>query len=105
MTLLNQNEVKDPLTEVGSEIATSNEGLIASTDDDGITYYFRGKVENNYVLFANLMWRITRINGDGSVRLILNDVADTLVNYHDTLESYESFRDTNIYSSLYIYNR
>ncbi len=103
MTLLNQNEVKDPLTEVGSEIATSNEGLIASTDDDGITYYFRGKVENNYVLFANLMWRITRINGDGSVRLILNDVADTLVNYHDTLESYESFRDTNIYSSLNAY--
>jgi len=39
-------------------------------DDDGDTYYFRGYVENNYVRFAGYWWRIIRINGDGSIRII-----------------------------------
>ena len=37
---------------------------------DGITYFFRGRVENNYVSFAGNTWRIVRINEDGTVRLI-----------------------------------
>ena len=43
-------------------------------DDYGTSYYFRGNVVDNYVFFANKIWRIVRINGDGSVRLILDDV-------------------------------
>lgn len=45
-------------------------GIYASIDDDGASYYFRGKVENNYFSFAELYWRIVRINGDGSIRLV-----------------------------------
>lgn len=45
-------------------------GLYESIDDFGATYYFRGNVENNYVYFANFFWRIIRINGDGTLRLI-----------------------------------
>lgn len=45
-------------------------GLYESVDDFGATYYFRGNVENNYVYFANFYWRIIRINGDGTLRLI-----------------------------------
>ena len=41
-----------------------------NTEDNKITYYFRGAVENNYVYFAGYYWRIIRINEDGSVRLI-----------------------------------
>ena len=48
------------------------ESLIATTEDDyGTSYYFRGKVKNNYVQFANKCWRIVRITGDGSVKLVL----------------------------------
>ena len=39
-------------------------------DDYGTSYYFRGAVTNNYVKFANKFWRIIRINGDGSIRMI-----------------------------------
>ena len=39
-------------------------------DDDGISYYYRGSVKNNYVKFAGFYWRIIRINGDESVRLL-----------------------------------
>ena len=45
-------------------------GIYSMKDDLGTSYYFRGDVENNYVYFANSYWRIIRINGDGSVRMI-----------------------------------
>ena len=52
----------------------TTEALLASTEDDyGTSYYFRGAVKNNYVEFANKCWRIVRVNGDGSVKLILHN--------------------------------
>ena len=45
-------------------------GLYKTIDDLGTSYYFRGYVENNYVYFADFYWRIIRINGDGTVRMI-----------------------------------
>ncbi len=39
-------------------------------DDDGTTYYFAGSPTDNWVSFAGFYWRIIRINGDGSIRLI-----------------------------------
>ena len=53
-----------------SQAAMTDEGIYAAQDDYGTSYYFRGAVENNYVKFANKYWRIVRINGDGSIRLI-----------------------------------
>ena len=50
------------------------EALLASTEDDyGTSYYFRGAVKNNYVQFANKCWKIVRITGDGSVKLVLHN--------------------------------
>ncbi len=45
-------------------------GIFAAEDDDGTSYYYRGSVENNYVKFAGYYWRIIRINGNGSIRMI-----------------------------------
>ena len=58
------------------------EALLASTADDyGTSYYFRGAVKNNYVEFANKCWRIVRITGDGSVKLVLhNDNTSNVAN-------------------------
>ena len=55
--------------------ATTNEGLYKTEDDLGMSYYFRGAVDNNWVKFGEvdgkpIYWRIIRINGDGSIRLI-----------------------------------
>jgi len=41
-------------------------------DDDGLTYYYAGAVDDNWVKFAGFYWRIIRINGDGTIRLIYN---------------------------------
>ena len=57
-----------------SSTRNTTEALLASTEDDyGTSYYFRGAVKNNYVQFANKCWRIVRINGDGSVKLVLHN--------------------------------
>lgn len=53
-----------------SQVATTDEGMFTANDNDGVTAYFRGAVTNNYVKFANFWWRIIRVNGNGSVRLI-----------------------------------
>ena len=72
--ILANNEVKAPLTTPGAAVSTANEALLASAEDDyGTSYYFRGAVTNNYVEFANKCWRIVRVGGDGSVKLILHN--------------------------------
>ena len=72
--ILAKNEVKAPITTPGKKISADSEALLASTPDDyGTSYYFRGAVKNNYVEFANKCWRIVRVGGDGSVKLILHN--------------------------------
>ena len=68
------NNVTVPTTTPGFAVSSSTEALLASTEDDyGTSYYFRGAVKNNYVQFANKCWRIVRVGGDGSVKLILHN--------------------------------
>ena len=72
--ILALNEVKTPITTPGAAVSADNEALLASAEDDnGTSYYFRGTVKNNYVQFANKCWRIVRVGGDGSVKLILHN--------------------------------
>jgi hypothetical protein len=44
--------------------------MYSAPDDYGTSYYFRGAISNNWVSFAGFYWRIIRVNGDGSVRMI-----------------------------------
>ena len=64
-------------------------GYICSAPDDyGTSYYYRGTPENNWVKFAGFYWRILRINGDGSIRMIYAgdaDVIDALPNKEEVL--------------------
>lgn len=122
-TILKNNKINEvSLTKIGEELGTSNEGLIKDQDDLGTTYYFRGNVVNNYVKFANFLWRIVRINGDDTVRLILNDLTDNVSNiyaeestdfeyknsnlkeyldiwFQDNIQDYESYVSNNKYCS------
>ncbi len=104
-------------------------GLYSALDEDGISYYYRGDVDNNYVQFGEytedyyvyaygsgyfqsldackeyssqcnesnrfklaskgdkMYWRIVRVNGDGSLRLIYNGTS-VYPNYKDIMDSY-----------------
>ncbi len=55
----------------------SSSGLYEASDDYGESYYYRGRIFNNYVSFAGYIWRIVRINGDGSIRMIYSGTSTT----------------------------
>ena len=64
----------EPLTVPSSEFNSDNERTLSSTKDSyGISYYYRGNVDDNFINFNGMCWRIVRIQGDGSVKLLLSD--------------------------------
>ena len=116
-TILANNKVKSPITTPGAAVSTADEALLASAEDDyGTSYYFRGAVKNNYVEFANKCWRIVRVSGDGSVKLILhndnttgvanpcdaanNNASAAFARYSDT--TYESAFNENYDDNAYV---
>lgn len=84
-----ERSIKDKIISQAGEIKVYEEGdvfsgpsltteasLCSITDPitGEIIYFYRGAVQNNYVSFAGYTWRILRINKDGSLRLILDDI-------------------------------
>ena len=109
--------------EANSDYITN--GLYSSSDEDGTTYYYRGDIDNNNLVFGiydedyyvyryrgkyfqtlascqeynsscdesdivklasagdKMYWKIVRVNGDGSLRLIYNGIDITSVSYND----------------------
>ena len=82
-----------------SQVATTDEGVFKTQDDWGESYYFRGAVNNNWVSFAGFYWRIIRINGDGSIRMIYNGTgtATTGESTQISASSYNSSYNDNAY--------
>ncbi len=86
ITLLNAYGGKDSITELpdstfANVTTASDKGMYAADDDYTATtgmksYYYRGAVNNNWVKFGkdenqnDIYWRIIRINGDGSIRMV-----------------------------------
>ncbi len=103
--LLLNNPVVSPKTRVGNEVATTNEGLIQTTDTLGTAYFFRGKIDNNYLKINDTYFRVVRINGDESVRVVLDGVIDVqgAYNTNDVGETYDSFlmiNEASVYSIM-----
>ena len=67
------------------------EGYVCSAPDDyGTSYYYRGVVNNNYVKFLGYYWRILRLNGNGTIRMIYAgdaSVIDSLENKEEVLSN------------------
>ena len=57
--------------EITGTLEEDTTGTVYSVADDwGTSYVFAGAPTDNWVRFAGYYWRIIRINGDGSVRMI-----------------------------------
>ena len=81
-----KNKVINVLPTLSTTFVKSSDasGLYVSNDTNSgnTTYYFRGNVTNNYVSFAEQMWRIVRINEDGTIRLILQKGINNNTKYY-----------------------
>ena len=78
-----------------SNVVTSGDGLYSKTTSTGTTYYFKGAVENNYVKFADKVWRIVRINEDGTMRLITQDNVISSQKFNSAYNTYDKMYYTN----------
>jgi len=91
--ILNANPTiyENPTLTDSSNNTTDASGLYKSTDtnEGNPTYYFRGNVENNYIDFAGFTWRVVRINEDGTIRLVMQDV----IKMETTYSSFNSVKD------------
>ena len=90
-----------------TNVESENSLLCSAPDNYGTSYYYRGNVTNNYVKFADKYWRIVRINGDGSIRIIYDGTSahangeaseDRIIGYSPFNEKY----DDNAYAG-YMY--
>ena len=95
--LLSDKIIKD------HEIVTSGSGLYQ--DENQEMYYFRGEEVGNYLSYSGQLWRIMKIEEDGSIVLILDQVLSAITygdeNLYETsaMRSYLNTSDT-AYSGL-----
>ena len=104
--------MKNPIIEAEPTLTASSNntsdasGLYKSTatNTGKPTYYFRGNVENNYISFAGFIWRIVRINEDGTIRIIMqngiNNNASYVFNSSYNNYSYMYYTSSNVISIL-----
>lgn len=72
LSKIRSESVENPLKFYEAEKGDDG-NLYYAIDNLGPVYFFRGNVTNNYVFFSGYYWRILRINGDGTVRMVLDD--------------------------------
>ena len=80
----------------------SGTGMYATQDDDGTSYYYRGAVAGNYVKLADKYFRIIRVNGDGTLRLIYDGTqghenGEASSNRQVTTKAFNSWWSDNAY--------
>ena len=96
--LLSTQILKDNSIQSDSNIdfsTTNGNGLYytsTNTEDNKVTYYFRGWGINNYVSFADNIWRIIRINEDESIRLIKQEnIGESAFNENNNDNAYVGY--------------
>ena len=70
-----------------SPYVSDEQELSIADEDEGQSYYFRGGVQNNYLNFNNMCWRIVRIDKDGGIKIVLESTNGECSNETLTFDS------------------
>lgn len=99
------NYIKGKSIPTFSKVATTNEGMFAANDSQGTSYYFRGAVNNNWIKYGkdssnkDIYWRIIRINGDNSIRMIYSGTTAPTSSTSVVMTGAGSAIDRSVYNS------
>lgn len=97
--------IKEKSIPTFSTVATTNEGMFAANDNQGTSYYFRGAVNNNWIKYGkdssnkDIYWRIIRINGDNSIRMIYSGTTAPTSSTSVVMTGAGSAIDRSVYNS------
>jgi len=87
---------------VSSDPATANgNGVNKYTENGTDIYYFRGQIDNNNVIWANICWKIVRTTATGGVKMIYNGEPTTV---GDTKQCNATSAATRINNGTYSFN-
>ena len=85
--LIKYYKIYNPKTSSGEAIELISNAILKNTEivfegsglyrTNGL-YVYKGDATNNYIKYANMMWRILRTNVDGSLEIILDDSINAL---------------------------
>ena len=79
--------------------------MFAANDNQGTSYYFRGAVNNNWIKYGkdssnnDIYWRIIRINGDNSIRMIYSGTTAPTSSTSVVMTGAGSAIDRSVYNS------
>ena len=82
-------------------VSTTTNTVFQTTDWKGTSYYFAGAPTDNWVRFGGFYWRIVRVNGDGTVRLIYNGTGTATTGEGTVINSSQPF-NSNYGRSEYV---
>ena len=91
-------KIKESASTVNGLIVQNND--IAKEGADGLHqdsdgYYFKGNVENNYVMFENKLFRVMRVNNDDTVKMISENFVASFMWGEES-----SYKDSNVQNWL-----
>ena len=79
--------------------ANTNGTIYQAPDGEGTSYYFAGANTENWLSFAGFYWRIIRINGDGTVRIIYNGTSTSATGSGTQIGTIQFSIDRNVYKN------
>ena len=99
--ILTDKTIDDSRSEaITGALTTNTTGTVYSVADDwGTSYVYAGAPTDNWVSFAGYYWRIIRINGDGSIRMIYAGTSTSTSGTDDQISTsaYNSTYNDNAY--------
>ena len=93
------NTTRIDFSKISTKDNTNGIYTTTSTENGVPVYYYRGAVDNNHVLFANLCWEIIRTTETGGVKLIYDGVPSNGVCANTGEASY--LTNTSAFNSSY----
>lgn len=85
----NNKEVKITSNSLSTKVKENNFGQDYFKAISGEYYFYGDEINNNYVMYSNMLWRIIKINYNGSLKLVLDDSITSLA-YGENITNYES---------------
>lgn len=85
--LIKYYKIYNPKTETGESVTLVSNAIIQTSpivlEGDGLykengVYTYKGGEVNNYIKYSNMIWRIIRVNADGSLDVMLDDYINIL---------------------------
>lgn len=96
----NKNSIEKKKQPEFNNISTTEDGMYLIEDNNTKTYYYRGVVHNNYVNFANLLWRVVSVSDDHRIKLVLDKSA-----LYQSYTFNNNYLDYTAFSYIYNYQK